>query len=68
MTIGARLYGLPFDTHGGLFHINTKLFEQAGLMKGGEPVLPTSPMRCPAVTRSPVDTSGVTRMWPRVSR
>lgn len=41
--IGGRLYGLPFDTHGGLFHINTKLFAQAGLMKGGKPVLPTSP-------------------------
>jgi multiple sugar transport system substrate-binding protein len=43
VTIGGKLYGLPFDTHGGLFHINTKLFAQAGLMKGGKPVLPTSP-------------------------
>lgn len=43
VTIGARLYGLPFDTHGGLFHINTRLFEKAGLMKGGKPVLPNSP-------------------------
>ena len=25
-TIDGRLYGLPFDTHGGLFHINTRLF------------------------------------------
>ena len=43
VTIDGRLYGLPFDTHGGLFHINTKLFEQAGLMRDGKPVLPTSP-------------------------
>ncbi|HEX8585831.1 MAG TPA: extracellular solute-binding protein [Allosphingosinicella sp.] len=43
VTIGGKLYGLPFDTHGGLFHINTKLFAQAGLMRGGKPVLPTSP-------------------------
>jgi multiple sugar transport system substrate-binding protein len=43
VTIGGKLYGLPFDTHGGLFHINTKLFGQAGLMRGGKPVLPTSP-------------------------
>ncbi|HEX8514477.1 MAG TPA: extracellular solute-binding protein [Allosphingosinicella sp.] len=43
VTIGDRLYGLPFDTHGGLFHINTKLFAEAGLMKDGKPVLPTSP-------------------------
>jgi multiple sugar transport system substrate-binding protein len=43
VTIGGKLYGLPFDTHGGLFHVNTGLFEKAGLMKGGKPVLPTSP-------------------------
>jgi multiple sugar transport system substrate-binding protein len=43
VAVGGRLYGLPFDTHGGLFHINTKLFAQAGLMKGGKPVLPRSP-------------------------
>jgi multiple sugar transport system substrate-binding protein len=43
VSIGGQLYGLPFDTHGGLFHINTRLFEQAGLMRDGKPVLPTSP-------------------------
>jgi multiple sugar transport system substrate-binding protein len=43
VSLGGQLYGLPFDTHGGLFHINTKLFAQAGLMKDGKPVLPTSP-------------------------
>jgi multiple sugar transport system substrate-binding protein len=42
-SIRGRLYGLPFDTHGGLFHINTRLFDQAGLMRDGKPVLPTSP-------------------------
>jgi multiple sugar transport system substrate-binding protein len=42
VTIGNRAYGLPFDTHGGLFHVNTALFAKAGLMRGGEPVLPTS--------------------------
>ncbi len=43
VTIGNRLYGLPFDTHGGLFHVNTKLFAQAGLMRDGKPIMPTSP-------------------------
>ena len=43
VTIGNRPYGLPFDTHGGLFHVNTALFEKAGLMRGGKPVLPNSP-------------------------
>ena len=42
VTIGSEIYGLPFDTHGGLFHVNTALFEQAGLMRGGKPVLPNS--------------------------
>ena len=51
VTIGNRLYGLPFDTHGGLFHINTKLFAQAGLMKGGKPVLPTTPEEMAAQAR-----------------
>ncbi len=51
VTIGGRLYGLPFDTHGGLFHINTRLFAKAGLMRGGKPVLPTSPEEMMAQAR-----------------
>ncbi len=43
VTMDGRLYGLPWDTHGGLFHVNTALFARAGLMRGGKPVLPTSP-------------------------
>lgn len=43
VTIGHHYYGLPWDTHGGLFHVNTALFAKAGLMRGGKPVLPTSP-------------------------
>lgn len=42
VTIGKHVYGMPIDTHGGLFHINTALFAKAGLMRGGKPVLPTS--------------------------
>jgi multiple sugar transport system substrate-binding protein len=42
VTIGNRIYALPWDTHGGLFHINTALFEQAGLMRNGKPILPNS--------------------------
>ena len=37
-----HIYGLPVDTHGGLFHVNTALFAKAGLMRGGKPVPPTS--------------------------
>ena len=42
VTMGNHLYGLPWDTHGGLFHVNTALFAKAGLMRGGKPVLPNS--------------------------
>jgi multiple sugar transport system substrate-binding protein len=42
VTIGNRIYALPWDTHGGLFHVNTALFAKAGLMRGGKPVLPNS--------------------------
>lgn len=38
-----RLYGMPWDTIGRLFHINTALMAEAGLMRDGRPVLPRSP-------------------------
>jgi multiple sugar transport system substrate-binding protein len=42
VTINERIYGLPWDTHGGLFHVNLALFKQAGLMRNGKPILPRS--------------------------
>jgi multiple sugar transport system substrate-binding protein len=42
VTLGGRIYGLPWDTHGGLFHVNLALFKKAGLMRGDQPILPTS--------------------------
>lgn len=38
-----RIHALPWDTIGRLFHINTRLMAQAGLMRDGKPVLPRSP-------------------------
>ena len=58
VTIGGKLYGLPFDTHGGLFHVNTKLFAQAGLMKDGKPILPTSPEEMVAQARQFTERTG----------
>jgi len=58
VTINGRLYGLPFDTHGGLFHINTRLFEQAGLMRDGKPVLPRSPEEMMAHARQFTERTG----------
>jgi multiple sugar transport system substrate-binding protein len=42
VTMYGRIYALPWDTHGGLFHVNTALFAKAGLMRGGVPVLPNT--------------------------
>jgi multiple sugar transport system substrate-binding protein len=42
VTLNGRVYGLPWDTHGGLFHVNLALFRKAGLMRGDQPILPRS--------------------------
>ena len=42
VTMYGHIYALPWDTHGGLFHVNTALFAKAGLMRGGKPILPRS--------------------------
>jgi multiple sugar transport system substrate-binding protein len=37
-------YGVPFDLHANLLHVNVDLFKKAGLVDGnGIPILPTSP-------------------------
>jgi multiple sugar transport system substrate-binding protein len=38
-----RFYAMPWDTLGRLWHINTRLMAQAGLMDGNRPILPRSP-------------------------
>lgn len=43
VTWQGKMYGLPWDTHGGLWHVNLALFRKAGLIRGGKPILPTSP-------------------------
>jgi multiple sugar transport system substrate-binding protein len=43
VTRAGQIYGLPFDTWAPLWHINLNYFRQAGLVRDGEPVLPSSP-------------------------
>jgi multiple sugar transport system substrate-binding protein len=44
VTWGGKMYGLPWDTHGGLWHVNLALFRKAGLVGAdGKPILPRSP-------------------------
>jgi multiple sugar transport system substrate-binding protein len=38
-----QTFGLPWDTIGRLWHINTRLMGEAGLMDGDRPILPNSP-------------------------
>jgi multiple sugar transport system substrate-binding protein len=51
VTINGHAYALPWDTHGGLFHVNTALFAKAGLIRNGKPVLPNSPQDLVAEAR-----------------
>ncbi|MCA1653123.1 MAG: ABC transporter substrate-binding protein [Sphingomicrobium sp.] len=51
VTKNGAMYGVPWDTIGGLFHINTALFAKAGLLRAGKPVLPTSPRELLAQAR-----------------
>lgn len=54
------LYGLPFDVHGGLVHLNVDLFRQAGLVDAaGAPVLPTSTEEFLAHAQQMKDRTGV---------
>jgi multiple sugar transport system substrate-binding protein len=53
-----KLYALPWDTIGGLFHINTALMAKAGLMKGDRPVLPGSPAELIAQARQFAEATG----------
>lgn len=43
-TFNGHTYALPFDTWAWLWHVNTRLFKQAGLLGAdGQPLLPHSP-------------------------
>ena len=43
VTFNSDMYGLPYDLHGLLWHVNLDLFAEAGLMDKRGPVLPSSP-------------------------
>lgn len=43
VTRHGEIYGLPIDTWAPLWHINLNYFRQAGLVRDGRPILPTSP-------------------------
>lgn len=41
VTVGGKIYALPWDTHSWLWHINVGLFKKAGLVDGsGQPTVP----------------------------
>lgn len=42
VTYKGRVYGVPFDFHANLWHVNMDIMDEAGLVKDGKPILPTS--------------------------
>jgi multiple sugar transport system substrate-binding protein len=40
VTYGGKVYGMPFDNWAQLWHINMGLMRKAGLVRGGQPILP----------------------------
>jgi len=43
VTYDGQIYGIPFDLHASLWHLNVDLFKEAGLVDDdGEPILPSS--------------------------
>lgn len=42
VTKNGQVWGLPFDNWAPLWHINLNQFRQAGLVRDGQPILPTS--------------------------
>ncbi len=44
VTIGDDIYGLPFDIHANLWHVNIAILDAAGLVgRDGRPIMPISP-------------------------
>jgi multiple sugar transport system substrate-binding protein len=44
VTFDGSIYGVPFDVHTNLWHVNVDLFAEAGLVDAdGQPILPSSP-------------------------
>ncbi len=42
-TFGDKVYAMPYDSHGLIWHVNVDAFKKAGLVDAsGEPILPTS--------------------------
>ena len=46
VTYNGKIYAIPIDVHGALWHINLDLWQKAGLVDAdGKPMLPTQPQR-----------------------
>ncbi len=43
VSFNGGIYGVPFDIHAILFHVNLDLLAAAGLVENGKPILPSSP-------------------------
>lgn len=60
VTYEDKTYGVPFDLHAGLVHLNVDLFEKAGLVDAqGAPTMPTSTEEFLAHAKQMKDRTGV---------
>lgn len=61
VTYEGNVYGIPFDLHANLWHLNVDLFEQAGLVDDdGNPILPSSREEFMEHARIMKETTGAT--------
>lgn len=58
VTVDGRVWGVPMDVHANLWHVNMGLMAQAGLVRDGRPVLPTSPEELLAQAQQFKDATG----------
>lgn len=59
VTYNGKIYGIPIDVHGALWHINLDLWDKAGLVDAdGKPMLPTSLSEFEAACQKIKDSGG----------
>ena len=58
VSFNGGIYGVPMDFHANLWHVNMDVMEEAGLVKNGQPVLPSSPEELLAHAQQVKDATG----------
>jgi multiple sugar transport system substrate-binding protein len=60
VSYNGQVFGVPFDIHGGLWHLNLDVWAEAGLLDGdGNPILPTTEEEFLVAAETVMDTTGL---------